>query len=163
LAVFITRGERPAAWAPRLAYAMILLSLGVAAAAPRLNDRMGQQASLRDLLHPLAADPTLGEARVYAFDVRAHGLEFYLRRLVAATREQSDLVLPTTPAQEARLITTEKFDAGALQAVVGGPPVFVVIRRRRAAEDFSPSRWRELGHAGDFVLVQSIPQTAEGR
>ncbi len=162
LAAFITRGERTAAWAPRLAYAALLVWLTGAAAMPHFNDRLGQQASLRDLIRPLAADPALRQARFCAVEVRAQGLEFYLQRLVTASREQSDIVLPTTPAQEQRLLSKENFDATALEAQPGGPPVLAVIRRHRTEIDFPAPRWRELGHAGDFVLVQSIPAAPEG-
>lgn len=162
LAAFITRGDRAAAWAPRLAYAALFVWLAGAAAMPHFNDRLGQQASVRDLIRPLAADPALQQARYCAVEVRAHGLEFYLQRLVTASREQSDIVLPTTPAQEQRLFSKVNFDATALQAQPGGPPVLAVIRRRRTETDFPGSRWRELGHAGDFVLVQSVPETSEG-
>lgn len=161
LAAYISRGERAAKWAPRLACGTLVFGLAVVATVPHFNDRFGQQATIRELIRPLAHDPAYRDARFYAFDVRAHGLEFYLQRLVAATREQSDIVLPPTPAQEQRLISTEKFDADALQGKDGGPPVFAIIRRRRLEEDFMPSRWRELGRAGDFVLVQSIPKSRQ--
>lgn len=159
-AAYITRGERPPRWAPRLAYATIVFGLAVVAVFPNFNDRMSQQASLRDLLRPVAADPALREARIYAVDVRAHGLEFYLRRVVTATRETSDLVLPTTPEQEQRLISTEKFEAADLQGD-GRLPVLVLTRRHRAEEDFPTASWRILGYAGDFVLLQLIAARGE--
>jgi hypothetical protein len=161
LAAFITRGERPARWAPRLAYGTLVFGLAVVAAVPHFNDRFGQQASLRELIRPLALDPALRQARFYAIDVRAHGLEFYLQRLVTATRETSDIVLPPTPAQEQRLISTEKFEAEELQAAKSGRPVFALVRRHREEEDFPADRWRVRGRAGDFVLLQSIPTPPE--
>jgi 4-amino-4-deoxy-L-arabinose transferase-like glycosyltransferase len=156
LAAYLGQRERPIAWAPRLAGATLIVGVAVAAAMPSLNDRLQQQASVRDLIRPLAAEPALREARFYAVDVRAHGLEFYLQRLVSATREQADVVLPPTPEQQARLLSTEDFEAKELLPAPGAPPVLTLTRKDRAGRDFPSGDWRELGRAGDFVLLQSI-------
>jgi 4-amino-4-deoxy-L-arabinose transferase-like glycosyltransferase len=154
---FLTRRSSTPAWVPRVAFASLVVWLAAAAAVPWVNDRLGQQASLRELLLPLRNDPALLHARVCAVEVRSHGLEFYLRRLVCATREQSDLVLTPTPEQEKRLLTTQKFQDSALIPGVGEPPVLALVRRNRFLESFSPEHWEQIGIAGDFVLVKSHP------
>jgi 4-amino-4-deoxy-L-arabinose transferase-like glycosyltransferase len=75
---------------------------------PRFNDRLGQQASIRPLVEALQRQPDLPDATIFACGVRVHSLEFYLGAPVAVTRREADLVLPTTPAQEARLFASAK-------------------------------------------------------
>ena len=159
LAVYATRGGRAAIWMERLAYGTQVSGLIILLAMPSLNDRLGQQASLRDLIRPVA-NPAFAQARFCAVEVSAHGLEFYLQRLVTATREQSDLLVPPTPEQERRLISTKKFDAEKLRPSAGDPPVLALVRRERAALSFPKQDWRELGRAGDFVLLQAQAKPA---
>jgi hypothetical protein len=144
-------------WIPRVALASLAIWLIAAAAMPMINDRLGQQASVRDLVVPLRNDPNLRDAKFCAVEVRSHGLEFYLRHVVCATREQSDLVLTPTAEQEKRLLTTEKFRAAALRPNAGEPPVLALVRRNRFQESFAPEQWEKVGSAGDFVLVKSRP------
>lgn len=145
-------------WLPRLAGAAICLSLMAAAAFPFFNDRLGPQASLRDLLRTIASRPEFRQARVVAVEVRAHSLEFYLQRLVSTTREQADIVLPTSPAQDQRLLSTFDFHSEDLVPETDQPPVLVLTRRNRVQVSFPLASWVELGRAGDFVLLRSSGQ-----
>ena len=144
---------RPA-WIPKLAMGTAVLWLAAAAAMPMINNRLGQQASLRDLIRPIRHQVEASGARVCAIEVRGHGLEFYLERLVCATREQSDLVLQPTKEQEERLLSTEKFRAASLEPK-GNAPVLALVRKNRYRESFQGEAWEQVGTAGDFILVKS--------
>ncbi|MEO8352516.1 MAG: glycosyltransferase family 39 protein, partial [Chthoniobacteraceae bacterium] len=152
-------------WIPRTAVATLAVCLGATVAFPRFNDALKQQASLRDLIRPLATEPGLRTARIYAVEVRSHGLEFYLRRLVSATEQQSDIVLEPTSAERRRLISSDHFKSGAIEPKPGESPVFVLTRRGRAQKSFPLERWSRHGTAGDFILLKSrasrIPAFAE--
>jgi 4-amino-4-deoxy-L-arabinose transferase-like glycosyltransferase len=154
---WLGRGAVAPSWVPRLALASAAIWLTGAAFLPRLNDRLGQQASLRDLIRPIATEPSAQKARFYAVEMRGHGLEFYLGRLVSVTREQADIVLPPTLEQQCRLLSTEGFREARILPKPGEPPVFAVVRRHRAAASFSPERWLTVGAAGDFILLRSQP------
>ncbi len=124
--------------------------LALAALAPPFNDTLRQQASVRSLAATLAAQPGADGARVFACEVRAHGLEFYLRRLVSATRGQADIVLPPVAAQRARLFDSPKSMEREFSA---GAPAFGLVRTHRLGETFPAERWSVLAQAGDFRLI----------
>lgn len=117
---------------------------------PRFNDLFAQQASIRPLVEVLRRQPGLHVATVFACNVRVHGLEFYLGAPVAVTRREADLVLPTTPAQEARLFDS----APACELALSQRPVaYGVLRAKDAGRFFPPDRWRVLARAGSCVLI----------
>lgn len=141
--------------------ATVALACCVAAASQvtRFNDRFAQQASVRPLAALLRAQPDLFAATIFACNVRAHGWEFYLGTLTSVTRGQADLVLPTTPAQEARLFESVE----ECERAMGQRPVaYGLVRSGDFARRFPVERWRVFGKAGDFLLIGRIPPQNAG-
>lgn len=128
--------------------------VALAAAAPLANDPLRQQASVRSLARVLQAQPDAADARVFACEIRAHGLEFYLQRLVSATRDNSDIVLPLSPAQQLRVLDSPR---ECERAFADGPPAYGVIRKGRYPKTFSREKWTVLARAGDFLLIVNRP------
>lgn len=156
-AAWLTRSGSLASWTPRLAIGALVVLLTAAALAPRFNNLLAQQASVRELAERLEGDPALKEARIYSFDVRAQGFPFYLGRTVGATRESSDIVLPTTAEDDARLLSTKKFKAAQILPAAGESPVVLLTRLDRTRKTFRAESWSVIGRAGDFVLLRSHP------
>jgi 4-amino-4-deoxy-L-arabinose transferase-like glycosyltransferase len=143
---------------PRLAAASTALWLGVEITLPHWNDALRQQASVRDLARRIeqrANDRT----QIFACGVRAHGLEFYLRRLVMASEAQSDLVLAPSASQQQRLLPADD-DAPVMlleRARAEHTTLLGLIRTRGFGAHFDPARWQIAGRAGDFLLIETRP------
>ncbi|MBS0659531.1 MAG: glycosyltransferase family 39 protein [Verrucomicrobia bacterium] len=115
----------------------------------RINDRLGRQASTKSLALLARTQPDYAEAAVFSWRVRAQGFAFYLDRTIAAAREDSDVVLPPTPELAARLPE----NLAALDTHIGSRRAYGLTRRAIFAEDFEKRGWKQLGRAGDFVLI----------
>jgi 4-amino-4-deoxy-L-arabinose transferase-like glycosyltransferase len=143
------------AW--RIALPALIVWVAAAGAMPLVEDRFAQQASVRVLARQLAAQPDAATAQVFACEVRAHGFEFALGRLVSVTRSEADIVLPTSAADDARLFESpgdcERHFAQAERS-------YGLIRTARFGKTFPPERWTVLGRHGDFLLVVNTPSPA---
>jgi hypothetical protein len=128
--------------------------IAAAAVAPYFENLLAQQAPVRSLVEVLRARPDAAEARLFACEVRAHGLEFYARRLVSGTKGDADIVLPTSPAQRARLFDSPDKCARELS---GGPRAYGIVRTKRFANSFASKGWSVLGQSGDFLLIGNVP------
>lgn len=117
--------------------------------AERVNDRLGRQASTKSLALLAKAQPDFAEAAIFSWRVRAQGFAFYLDRTIAAAREDSDVVLPPGPELAARLPE----NLAALENHLGPRRAYGLTRRAIFAEEFEKKGWKQLGKAGDFVLI----------
>lgn len=116
----------------------------------KLNNSLEQQASVKSLTALVRRAPDFARATVFACEVRAHGWEFYLQRLTHMTRLDSDIVLPLTPEQEARMISSA---SACEKEMLAKAPAYGLVRERRFAKSFRADKWRVLGQAGDFLLI----------
>ncbi len=137
-----------------LASAMLMLGVGASSQVHRFNDRFAQQASVRPLVALLRAQPDLYSASIFACEVRAHGWEFYLGTCVSVTRDQAEVILPTSPAQKERLFdSVEECERTMAQR----PVAYGLVRANAFGSRFPPTRWRVIGKAGDFLLIGRTP------
>jgi hypothetical protein len=81
--------------------------------------------------------------------VRAHGVEFYLRKLIHITEKDADIVMPLNPEQQARIIE----DGEKCAELFKRRPAYGIIRSRSFERYYAPLGWTMLGQSGDFVLV----------
>lgn len=144
----------PRATAWKVALPAVAFFVVAAALMPLVNQHLEQEATVRELVQIIRAQPGSATAPVFTCAVRAHGVEFYLRRGVATTEDEADVVLPPSPVQQARLFESP----GKLEAAfAGGPPAYGVIRSDALGKKFPPTRWQKLGQAGDFLLITNRP------
>jgi hypothetical protein len=134
-----------------MAAVAVALWLIVVLLIPAANQFMGSQATVRPLAEILKSRPDIASAQVFA-SARAHGIEFYLERLICHNVGNSDLVLPPDAEQKARLRDST---AQCLQEFAGQPAYGLVTRNdlKKYQQSFPP--WRVLGEAGKFVLITS--------
>jgi 4-amino-4-deoxy-L-arabinose transferase-like glycosyltransferase len=117
-----------------------------------LNRHLEQQASVKQLAARVLTAPDLPQATIFACEVRAHGWEFYLQRVTHVTYEDADIVLPLTPEQAARLISSPK---KCEEEVLAKTPAYGLVREERFARSFTAEKWKVLAQAGDFLLIAS--------
>ena len=156
LSLLVAGSLRAQALQWRIAIPATCCWLAAAAVAPLFNDHLQQQASVRTLAAMLERQPDAGQADVFACEVRAQGFGFYLRRLVSTTRSQADVVLPASPAQEARLFESP---AELEQAFAGPRRAYGIVRTKRFEQTFDSREWPVLAKAGDFLLITNRPAT----
>lgn len=119
----------------------------------RLTSSLEQQATVRDLAFRVKAAPDFARATIFACEVRAHGWEFYLNRVTDLTKRESDIVLPLTQAEAARIVSSpERMEKHALKK----PPAYGLVREEGFERDFSPTSWKIIDRAGDFLLIASV-------
>ncbi len=135
---------------PALAMGMTGIWITAATQSDQASDLLRQQSSVRKLATTVQS---LGAADgpLFAYQARAHGFNFYLRRLVHTTRADADLVLPPTPAESARLVETPA-DCAALAPA--GQPVYGFTRKETYVNHFAPAGWERVEQVGDFVLIR---------
>lgn len=155
LGVWLSRRERWGRVVPPIAAAALAIFLTGAALMPRYNDALRQQASVRSLAKLVRAQPDFGQARIFSCEVRAHGFEFRLERLVMATEADSDIVLPTSPEQQRRVLGDPRHCEEQLGH--SAQPTYGLLRAERFAQSFTASDWQVLGRAGDFLLISDSP------
>ncbi|MBI3413820.1 MAG: glycosyltransferase family 39 protein [Verrucomicrobia bacterium] len=120
------------------------------------NPLLRQQASVRPLAQKLV-ELKAQDAPLFAWQVRAFGICFYLRRPIHLSESEADLVLPPDAAQTARLLkSTEECE----RIAPPGQPAYGIVRSAAFAETFSPRGWKELERAGDFVLIRRLRRTS---
>lgn len=133
-----------------LAAGSFILLFTAAFMAPRINDHLDQQASIKPLTEILQQQPDLADAALFVGNIRAHSFEFYLQRVAHVTRDHADIVLKPSPEEEKRLFT-EMEDLAA--EMTRRPVAYGVIREKDFGPKFSQVDWRILGHAGDYILI----------
>lgn len=147
-ALLVSVVRRPTAAAVlALGYGATVLWVGVLTQADRVLVTEG--ASVRPLARIIETMPGAASAEIFAFQVRGHGLEFYLRRLVSRTEPQSAIVLPPSQEQRPRLITSPETYPSAL----GHRPAVGLISPKALKPDGLFAGWHVLGRSGRYALV----------
>jgi 4-amino-4-deoxy-L-arabinose transferase-like glycosyltransferase len=161
LSLLVARSVRVQALQWRVAIPCSCCWMAGAALLPLFNDSLKQQASVRALAENLERQTDATQAEVFACEVRAHGFDFYLRRLVSATRDQSDIVLPASISQQKRLFESPE---SLEEAFANRKSAYGIVRRQRFERTFGSHGWIVLAKAGDFYLIsnRSSPQNSSG-
>jgi 4-amino-4-deoxy-L-arabinose transferase-like glycosyltransferase len=127
-----------------------LLLLGSSREAVHVNDLLGMQASVRPLVRVLQEQPDAERAVLFKCGVHVDGYEFYSARLVAATIDDADIVLPPDATARSLLIASRDDCQRTFRDV---RPVYGLVHAKRFTRSFAPRQWRVLATAGDFVLI----------
>ncbi|MHB1083028.1 MAG: ArnT family glycosyltransferase [Prosthecobacter sp.] len=156
------QGQPPA---PKLRIAAGMLALLVVLAGFRdmATPLLKQQAATKGLADLVRAQPDFHKATLFAARVRAQGFTFASGQLVSVAKDEADVVLKPTHEQSARLFK----NVAALEKAMSALPVaYGITRRGDVKKSFPAERWRELGSAGDFVLIgrtQTVVDAASNR
>ena len=142
--------------APVLGGGFAAASLGVwvllLSQAASWNDLMGVGASMRCLAQRIRSE-TGDEPMVFVYGVNVPGLEWYLSRLIHVSEDRVDHLLPPTPAQQARLLSSP----GQCSTLAPpGRPVFGVVKLTKVGSDWPTNAWRVVATAGSFALIQRM-------
>lgn len=161
LSLLVARGARVQNFQWRIAIPAAACWLAAAALLPRFNDSLKQQASVKMLAENVTQQADAANADIFACEVRAQGFPFYLQRLVSATRDQSDVVLPPNASQKQRLFDSPQ---SLEKAFIARKPAYGIVRQQRFETTFGPRGWTVLAKSGDFLLIsnRSVPQNASG-
>ncbi len=127
---------------------LVFLSI-VAGLMPWSDPWMRQQASVRSLVQTIQKQPDAETAAIFAHGVRAHGVEFYLQKVIHITEKDADIVLPMNPEQRARAVK----DGENFAELFKNRPAYGIIRSRSFKQYYAPLGWNILDQSGDFVLV----------
>jgi 4-amino-4-deoxy-L-arabinose transferase-like glycosyltransferase len=133
----------------RVAVPFLVFWIIVAGLLPWANPWMRQQASVRPLVRTIQEQPNADTAAIFADRVRAHGVEFYLRRLIHITERDADIVLPMNAEQQTRAVK----NGGKCAELFRNSPAYGIIRSGTFKRDYAPLGWTILDQSGDFVLV----------
>lgn len=133
----------------RVAVPFLVFWIIVTGITPWANPWMRQQASVRPLVRTIQKQPNADTAAIFADRVRAHGVEFYLRRLIHITERDADIVLPMNAEQQARAVK----NGGKCAELFRNRPAYGIIRSETFKRDYAPLGWTILDQSGDFVLV----------
>ncbi len=151
LAVAIRRAPtgQPAQAFNLIAIGAALLWVAMSTQVDALNPLLSRQASVRELAQSARAfaGPDGG---CFVYEARTCGFGFYLQRLIGISRSEADIVLKPTAEQELRLLDTP---ADCARLAPSGKPVCGLILSQELGTSFSTNEWRELGRAGQFVLI----------
>lgn len=140
----------------RVAVPFLVVILIVAGLMPWSDPWMRQQASVRSLVATLQKQPDAHTAAIFADSVRAHGVEFYLRKLIHITEKHADIVLPLDPEQRARAVKDTENCAEFFKS----RPAYGIIRSKSFKRYYAPLGWTALDQSGDFVLVGNAEHLA---
>lgn len=135
----------------RLGIGMLVLLVALAGLREAINPYLRQQASTTKLAALVRSQSDFEEATIFAARVRAQGFTFGVERLINATEDEADIVVPLTGEQRPRIF---KSVAKLEEAVAAEPVVYGIARSGDVLKYFPSSRWVELGRAGDFVLLK---------
>ncbi|MGL5016937.1 MAG: glycosyltransferase family 39 protein [Luteolibacter sp.] len=133
----------------RVSVPFLLLMLIVAGLMPWANPWLRQQADVRPLIQTLQMQPDADTAIIFGDGIRAHGVEFYLKKLIHITENEADIVLPMSPEQLARVVNDDENCAELFR----NRPAYGVIRSKSFKRRYAPLGWTILDQSGDFVLV----------
>ncbi len=121
------------------------------------NDYLAQQASIKPIAQRIL-DESQGleeSPRVISCEVRAHGLEFYLGRIVEITRGSADIAAHSNSPTFVGTRTVLHDSAEAVAEIEGdGAPIFVVVRKKMYDSHFAQYGWESLQACGDFLLLR---------
>ncbi|MGK0188149.1 MAG: 4-amino-4-deoxy-L-arabinose transferase-like glycosyltransferase [Verrucomicrobiales bacterium] len=156
--VFCAQSSSSANFRPTaFAMAALICWLSLASQVPRANGVLAQQASVKNLASLLKSQPDFEHARIVSANIRAHGLEFYLRSSVEVTEGQADLVFAPNETQAARLHANAK---SVSRLKCRTCPIYVVTRTDDYQKHFLKRHWNSLGQCGDFVLAKKDSEVA---
>ncbi len=116
---------------------------------PWADPWLERQATVRSLVKIIQKQPNADSATIFACGVRAHGLEFYLRKVVHITEYDADIVLPMNGEQQARLVKDGKNCA----IIFRDSPAFGIVNEEYFTRHFAPLGWTVLGRSGGFILT----------
>ncbi len=133
----------------RVAVPFLVFMLIAAGLMPWANPWLRQQADVRSLVQTIQKQPDANTAAVFADRVRAHGLEFYLRKPIHITERDADIVLPMNAEQKARAVENGVKCAELFKS----RPAYGIIRSGSFKRNYAPLGWTLLDQSGDFVLV----------
>lgn len=133
----------------RVAVPFLVFAIIAAGLMPWANPWMRQQADVGLLVQTIQKQPDADTAAVFADGVRAHGVEFYLRKLIHITENEADIVLPMNAEQRARAVK----DGENCAELFKSRPAYGVIRSKSFKRKYAPLGWKILDQSGDFVLV----------
>ena len=133
----------------RVAVPFLVFLIVVAGLMPLANPLLHQQADVRSLIQTLQKQPNADTAAVFADRVRAHGVEFYLQKLIHITERDADIVLPMNAEQQARAVQ----DGEKCADLFKNRLAFGIVRTGNFEREYAPLGWTRLGQSGDFVLV----------
>lgn len=139
----------------RLALAVVATAMvwsALASQTVHFGPLLGTGASLRPFAERLRQEPGWEQAQIIVAGTRRHGMEFYLRRFVDATREHADMALaPSSEIQDRIHESTQHLRLASDSRV----PCYVITRQREFDRGYFPQpQWDPLGKEGDFVLLQ---------
>lgn len=137
------------------ALAIMLVAFGLM---PWADPWLRQSADMRSLVETIQKQPDADTALIFASGVRAHGLEFYLRKLVTVTEADADIVLPLNAAQQARVVKSDQNCA----ILFSDRPAYGLVRLKNFEAEFAPRGWTRLDQAGDFILTGNAELRARG-
>jgi 4-amino-4-deoxy-L-arabinose transferase-like glycosyltransferase len=132
-----------------VAVPFLVIALIGASLLPWADPWLEQQATVRSLVETIKKQPNAGTAIIFASGVRAHGLEFYLRKVVHITEHDADIVLPMNEEQQARVVKEGKDCAKLFRTT----PAYGIVRKNRFESHYEKLGWTLLDQAGDFVLT----------
>ncbi len=133
----------------RVAVPFLVFAIIVAGLMPWANPWLRQQADVRPLVKTIRKQPNANTTAVFADRVRAHGVEFYLRKLISITERDADIVLPMDAEQKARAVKNGEKCAELFKS----RPAYGIIRSGSFKRDYAPLGWTILDQSGDFVLI----------
>jgi 4-amino-4-deoxy-L-arabinose transferase-like glycosyltransferase len=133
----------------RVAIPSLGFLLAFASLMPRADHWLRQQASVRSLVQSIQKQSDAETAAIFADRVRAHGVEFYLQKLIYITERDADIVLPMNVEQQARAVKNGEKCAELFKS----RPAYGIIRSGIFKRDYAPLGWTLLDQSGDFVLV----------
>ncbi len=110
----------------------------------------GGNASMRPIAEAVRAEEAVhGPATVFACNIQAYGLDFYLQRLIHRTVVKASRVLPAPPETAGYVVDdADRF----LKKQVGH--LLVLIKRNRLHTDPRFAGWSIAGQSGSMVLVR---------
>ena len=143
----------------RVAVPFLVFAIVAAGLMPWANPWLRQQADVRSLVRTIQKQPDADTAAIFADRVRAHGAEFYLRKLIYITERDADIVLPMNAEQQVRAVKKGQKCAEWFKS----RPAYGIIRSGNFKRDYAPLGWTILDQSGVFVLVGNAELLAKER
>jgi 4-amino-4-deoxy-L-arabinose transferase-like glycosyltransferase len=120
---------------------------------PFTNRWLGAQASVKPLCLQLKALLETHPGEVILCGAKAHGVEFYLRRMVHMIDREADHMLPPTGAAARRLHARE---ADCVRDFANQQAYLITVPGT-FDRHFKPHGWKILGQSGRFLLAANEP------
>jgi len=111
----------------------------------------GGNRSVRALTQAVNRLDPAGTVPVLAFNCRANGAEFYLRRYVYRGRSWSDVVLPLEGEMIQRIVPNVRVAADALL----GHPAFIIVKHKAYLKEVGLQKWQDVLRDGPWQLLAS--------